>query len=163
MSAEVSSLKFRRKSWVESVPPLYSPLLSKWNPANRHLDCKSSAFFVLASAAVEVGVPNLETDLFTIVNQLCPNCNTLSNQAWKLLGEYKCTQANVQFVYVLCTSLGTCTLELLLGHSWYLHWHCLGTTCSQPYKQSWLANHRVWVESQTTKELYIVHLHSCHF
>ena len=26
--------------------------------------------------AVKVGVPNLETDLFTNVNKLCPSCNT---------------------------------------------------------------------------------------
>ena len=28
------------------------------------------------NTAVKVGVPNLETDLFTNVNKLCPSCNT---------------------------------------------------------------------------------------
>ena len=41
---------------------------------------------VECNTATKVGVPNLETDLFTNVNKLCPSCDTQSAQAGKLLG-----------------------------------------------------------------------------
>ena len=89
--------------------------------------------------AIKVGVPNLETDLFTNVNKLCPSCDTQSAQAGKLLGNVpkpvpnlcmSCVQAWIllaHWSYCLGTSctlhrycLDTpCTLELLLGHSLY--------------------------------------------
>ena len=85
--------------------------------------------------AVKVGVPNLETDLFTNVNKLCPSCNT--SECPSLETAWKCTraQASAQFVHSMCTSLDTtCTLELLLGHflytgatAWALLVHYTGT------------------------------------
>ena len=30
----------------------------------------------MLNTAIKVGVPNLETDLFTNVNKLCPSCDT---------------------------------------------------------------------------------------
>ena len=74
----------------------------------------------VSDTALKVGVPNLETDLFTNVNKPCPSCDIWSAQAGKLLGNVHMCPASSQAVHVLCTSLGTpCIQELLLGHSLY--------------------------------------------
>ena len=89
---------------------------------------RAISLILIPCTAVKVGVSNLETDLFTNVNQLCPSCDTWSAQAWKLLGNVHvpkpvsnlctaCVQAwtlLVHWSYCLDTP---CTLELLLGHS----------------------------------------------
>ena len=90
----------------------------------------SGAFLLTKDTAIKVGVPNLQTDLFTNVNKLCPSCETQSAQTWKLLRNVhlskpvlnlcmSCVQAwtlLVHWSYCLDTP---CTLELLLGHSLY--------------------------------------------
>ena len=60
--------------------------------------------------AIKVGVPNLETDLFTNVNKLCPSCDTWSAQAWKLLGN----------VHMCPSQCPICACPVYkLGHSLY--------------------------------------------
>ena len=91
--------------------------------------------------AIKVGVPNLETDLFTNVNKLCSSCDTQSAQAGKLHA-WKCTHVPkpVPNLCMSCVQAWTllvhwsycldtpCTLELLLGHSLYTTQVLLGHT-----------------------------------
>ena len=102
--------------------------------------------------AIKVGVPNLETDLFTNVNKLCPSCDTQECPSWETA--WKCTHVPkpVSNLCMSCVQAWTllvhwsycldtpCTLELLLGHSLYtgatawtllVHWsYCLDTPCT---------------------------------
>ena len=94
------------------------------------------------NTAVKVGVSNLETDLFTNVNQLCPSCDTWSAQAGKLLGNVHMCPSQcpicAQHVYKLGYSLHTrATAWALLAHytgtAWIrlVHWsYCLDTPCT---------------------------------
>ena len=62
------------------------------------------------STAIKVGVPNLETDMFTNVNKLCPSCDTQSAQAGKLLGN----------VHMCLSECPICACPVYkLGHSLY--------------------------------------------
>ena len=60
--------------------------------------------------AIKVGVPNLETDLFTNANKLCPSCDTQKAQAGKLLGN----------VHMCPSQCPICACPVYkLGHSLY--------------------------------------------
>ena len=124
------------------------------------VSCLGLGFVILLySTDTKVGVPNLETDLFTNVNKPCPSCDAWSAKAGKLLGNVhvpkpvpnlcmSCVQAWALLVHWSSCLDTSCTLELLLGHSlyttqvllghslctrataWALHRYCLGTPCA---------------------------------
>ena len=73
--------------------------------SDRGMQCSIRPF-----TAIKVGVPNLETDLFTNVNKSCPSCDTWSAQAGKLLGN----------VHMCPSQCPICACPVYkLGHSLY--------------------------------------------
>ena len=120
-------------AWVDQRSHTHfkeDPTLSENHALNR-----AGAKSALTGTAIKVGVPNLETDLFTNVNKLCPTVTLRVPKLGNCLEMYACAQASAQFVHSMCTSLDmTCTLELLLGHflytgatAWALLVHYTGT------------------------------------
>ena len=76
---------------------------------------KDHAGFLMMKRSVYVSIV-----IVTILQKKVHCCKSWSAQAWKLLGNVHICPS--QFVHTMCTSLDTsCTLELLLGHSMYVH------------------------------------------